>query len=495
MVGKCRIDLVSLATGPTRHVLQFLSVDDDTTPVGIVDFNCEMEEFCTVTLSPFVNLLATNPNEMTDNFFVLISPVMKGMEGKKIKVAAKTKTRKKSGEYLIVDPIEFEGASYRGLLQAGLMVEARSKKRKNNNYKLNHATSAIYFENNFTLNPEQIYEVSIKLKNGNRDAGILKGTMRWNNLPRYANMEGGTHFWDKGVVGGKPVEGAMEPIVDGKPVKSIHEKAKRKNNLKQRRVRRNSSADDTQPQSNIPLDCPPDFHEANLPPGWEVKLDHFGRVFYVDHNTKTTHWKLPNSESMPILPAIESSSESDITSSETEERLRPKRLGMLQKKCSINLMQALDMRLDSRRTQLLDDLELLGSSEVTEISSSSTEELFYSDSEEPLEVLTNSSGPTTIDIADLEKYPFFASSEEESSSQEESIEIENVPEEESSSQEESIEIEYVLDIETSETTESSEDEDLKIKVQRKKRESLEIVITDSGYMNPYSMTQIKKYVK
>ena len=30
-----------------------------------------------------------------------------------------------------------------------------------------------------------------------------------------------------------------------------------------------------------------------LPPGWELKLSPDGAAFYVDHNTKTTHWHLP----------------------------------------------------------------------------------------------------------------------------------------------------------------------------------------------------------
>jgi len=32
----------------------------------------------------------------------------------------------------------------------------------------------------------------------------------------------------------------------------------------------------------------------SLPPGWEIRKDPAsGRIFYVDHNTKTTHWKPP----------------------------------------------------------------------------------------------------------------------------------------------------------------------------------------------------------
>ena len=30
-----------------------------------------------------------------------------------------------------------------------------------------------------------------------------------------------------------------------------------------------------------------------LPPGWEARKTAKGRVFYLDHNTRTTHWKLP----------------------------------------------------------------------------------------------------------------------------------------------------------------------------------------------------------
>lgn len=30
-----------------------------------------------------------------------------------------------------------------------------------------------------------------------------------------------------------------------------------------------------------------------LPVGWEAETSHTGRVYYIDHNTKTTHWTLP----------------------------------------------------------------------------------------------------------------------------------------------------------------------------------------------------------
>ena len=30
-----------------------------------------------------------------------------------------------------------------------------------------------------------------------------------------------------------------------------------------------------------------------LPPGWERRVDHLGRTYYIDHNTRTTTWHRP----------------------------------------------------------------------------------------------------------------------------------------------------------------------------------------------------------
>eukprot|EP00898_Chlorokybus_atmophyticus_P005382 jgi/Chlat1/5845/Chrsp4S06369 len=41
--------------------------------------------------------------------------------------------------------------------------------------------------------------------------------------------------------------------------------------------------------------APPPFEDTPLPPGWERRLDpRTGRVYYVDHNTRTTHWDAPD---------------------------------------------------------------------------------------------------------------------------------------------------------------------------------------------------------
>nr|2KYK_A Chain A, E3 ubiquitin-protein ligase Itchy homolog [Homo sapiens] len=33
-----------------------------------------------------------------------------------------------------------------------------------------------------------------------------------------------------------------------------------------------------------------------LPPGWERRVDNMGRIYYVDHFTRTTTWQRPTLE-------------------------------------------------------------------------------------------------------------------------------------------------------------------------------------------------------
>ena len=45
---------------------------------------------------------------------------------------------------------------------------------------------------------------------------------------------------------------------------------------------------------------------APLPPGWEARRSAKGRIFYLDHNTRTTHWKPPTRGAPPAPPAAPS---------------------------------------------------------------------------------------------------------------------------------------------------------------------------------------------
>eukprot|EP01120_Amphizonella_sp_Union-15-10_P001006 TRINITY_DN1106_c0_g2_i2.p1 TRINITY_DN1106_c0_g2~~TRINITY_DN1106_c0_g2_i2.p1 ORF type:complete len:185 (+),score=19.47 TRINITY_DN1106_c0_g2_i2:222-776(+) len=35
---------------------------------------------------------------------------------------------------------------------------------------------------------------------------------------------------------------------------------------------------------------------VSLPPGWEVRRNEKGQVYFLDHNTRSTHWSLPSNE-------------------------------------------------------------------------------------------------------------------------------------------------------------------------------------------------------
>ena len=47
-----------------------------------------------------------------------------------------------------------------------------------------------------------------------------------------------------------------------------------------------------------------------LPPGWEMRHNQRGRVFYIDHNARTTTWERPNFEVRQWQKGCESSSKS-----------------------------------------------------------------------------------------------------------------------------------------------------------------------------------------
>ena len=44
---------------------------------------------------------------------------------------------------------------------------------------------------------------------------------------------------------------------------------------------------------------PPAYGASPLPPGWEEKKTPDGKPYYVDHNTKTTHWERPVAPAAP----------------------------------------------------------------------------------------------------------------------------------------------------------------------------------------------------
>ncbi|XP_049823144.1 E3 ubiquitin-protein ligase HECW2-like isoform X2 [Aethina tumida] len=48
----------------------------------------------------------------------------------------------------------------------------------------------------------------------------------------------------------------------------------------------------------------PGEHENPLPPSWEARMDSHGRVFYIDHATRTTSWTRPGCSALPGVSGI-----------------------------------------------------------------------------------------------------------------------------------------------------------------------------------------------
>jgi hypothetical protein len=62
----------------------------------------------------------------------------------------------------------------------------------------------------------------------------------------------------------------------------------------------NPSSTATTPNGIMPLPMTGNLSpsEAPLPPGWERRLDSRGRLYYIDHNTRTTTWQMPTTNSV-----------------------------------------------------------------------------------------------------------------------------------------------------------------------------------------------------
>mmetsp|Transcript_8936 Transcript_8936/g.36894 ORF Transcript_8936/g.36894 Transcript_8936/m.36894 type:complete len:206 (+) Transcript_8936:67-684(+) len=61
--------------------------------------------------------------------------------------------------------------------------------------------------------------------------------------------------------------------------------------------------------------------ETPLPKGWSQKTTKEGKVYYVDHNTKTTHWTRPEPEAEPELEPEEAEPEEEPVDPSAEDRV------------------------------------------------------------------------------------------------------------------------------------------------------------------------------
>jgi hypothetical protein len=81
-------------------------------------------------------------------------------------------------------------------------------------------------------------------------------------------------------------------------------------------------------RSSTRRDPPVEVEELTLPPGWEKRSSPDGRVFYVNHNTRSTHWDHPGKGEMKRTPSKSKSvNYKDMTPEQLEKELGPLQAG------------------------------------------------------------------------------------------------------------------------------------------------------------------------
>ncbi len=73
-----------------------------------------------------------------------------------------------------------------------------------------------------------------------------------------------------------------------------------------RRLSQNLDAIDKKESSFNPAELPEPVDSIPLPVGWEIAQDNKGRMFYIDHNTKTTSWTDPRRVHKPMRKSTSS---------------------------------------------------------------------------------------------------------------------------------------------------------------------------------------------
>lgn len=190
------------------------------------------------------------------------------------------------------DPVTFKDTSYLDLLNDGVAIKIRAK---NLGIGKVLGTATINFVNLLTPDENKKYTIREDIQRAGGQGsiiGTIEAQVQFLNLPLYAQLEGGIH---------------TETSCTGRPLfPSLPVPEKYVFSVNQQPVRPSSSntpqPSPQQPSPNVPTPVSggsggqsPLVNEPVLPPGWERRVEPTTkRVYYVDHNTKTTHWVPPN---------------------------------------------------------------------------------------------------------------------------------------------------------------------------------------------------------
>jgi len=292
IVGVSKLDLLTAATGPIKHVLHLLGAEDPTKIVGTIMFDLYVEEMKNVEASLNITITPHDKKLPVTDYYMELSQILKSeQKRKKGRVLAKTCTLKKlKSESYSVEQIFFPNSTLKALGNEILQIIFKTNKRKNSNKPLTNAVARIHFDKFLSLET-QSFTIGERILNQNREIGLIKATITFKMLPTYAQMTGGAvHHVVDGIVGGNLIKGAVEPIIDGKPFSEVKQ-TKRKSSRKPTSKETEQQKDLRNKHVSAPILST--FDIQPLPPGWEKKIDSTGRIFYVDHSTKSTQWEHP----------------------------------------------------------------------------------------------------------------------------------------------------------------------------------------------------------
>jgi uncharacterized protein YbdZ (MbtH family) len=289
LLGAVKVDLYTIATGPVRHQLTLKNKNDE--PAGIITFSVKMIEYADVKLS-FSNIRIKNisvPDADELNPFVSIRSVN---SKNKQKITSEVLERTSEAFWESWSDFIFPEIDLYELLNDGCIV-----KLKHRQFGLKGVDIGIcallfqkYFQNEsgvaFVMNED------FKSKKG-RVVAQLALVARIHDKPLYAQMVDGIHTDNK--ITGVPLL-PTSPVPDLYCRKQVSLPMARSGNILQDPEHQHENPPNIlQVNSSISptnISFPKNLAPV-LPPGWELAHNPNGIPFYIDHNTKTTHWHLP----------------------------------------------------------------------------------------------------------------------------------------------------------------------------------------------------------
>ncbi|EGG21788.1 hypothetical protein DFA_01674 [Cavenderia fasciculata] len=300
-VGGFAVDFKTVVTGPVHHSVV---IRNQGKPTGTVEYDLEMVEI-NETLLTFKNLTANfyqgalSPMDQQSEKFLLyhVDETRPGQHKSNNLSQLKKpswKSKKSTGlTWSDIDQVLVE-SSLKNLLVNPIVFSICQAKNYNNNdpsYGQAFVTVQSCITDLSQLNDNQKVSFIEPIMFQQMVVGVLEGDIYFHNAPLTSQMVSGV-YTDVGIQDGQPLfsNGVVNISItpDVKPTTITPQVQQPQQQL---------------PQQQLP---PPVLQQQpieQLPAGWEKRVDATGKVYYVDHSTKTSHWNLPSSLVQPLVSA------------------------------------------------------------------------------------------------------------------------------------------------------------------------------------------------